>query len=108
MVIYCAHKFGGSKKNFKRATKIVNELQKSNPENTYISPLHAFSFLKYKEIDYDKEIELCLNLLSKCDVLYVLSEISEGVRREINCAIALEIPIRYMRGDKNVRTKSFM
>lgn len=101
MLNYCAHEYGGDVENIKRAGEIINKLQKNDLENTYISPLHAFSFLKYKEIDYDKEIELCLNLLSKCDVLYVLSEISEGVRREINCAIALEIPIRYMRGDKN-------
>lgn len=58
------------------------------PENNDIKicPLLTFSHLKYGEIGYDQEIEICLDLLSVCDVLIVTSETSKGVQKEIDFA----------------------
>lgn len=61
-------------------------MQVADLENTYICPLLALSHLQYGEIGFDKEMELCIDLLSECDRLIVASDISKGVAREIDFA----------------------
>ena len=85
-MIYVSHKFGGDPANLERAKKITNDLQVSDLNNCYICPLLAFSHLKYGEIGYDEELELCLDILSVSDVLIVTSDISDGVQKEIDFA----------------------
>ena len=41
-------------------------------------------------------MELCIDLLSVCDVLLVMSEPSKGVNREIDFANLVNMPIRYL------------
>ena len=85
-MIYVSHRFGGDPANMERAKKITHDLQVNDPENCYICPLIAFSYLGYNEIGYDEEIELCIDLLSVSDVLIVASDISDGVQKEIDFA----------------------
>lgn len=86
MLIYCAHKYGGNNENKLRAEILVSGLQKADSKNVYISPIHAFGFM-YDSVPYDEGMRLCLSLLDKCDALLVLSDESEGVKREIEFAI---------------------
>ena len=86
MILYISHKYGGDPANIDRAKKITHDLQVNDPENCYICPLLAFSDLKYNEIGYDAEMELCIDLLSVSDVLIVAIDISEGVQKEIDFA----------------------
>ena len=83
---YLAHKYGGDKANIEIARKITHDLQVKDIENCYICPLTAFSHMKYGEIGYDEEIELCLDLLSLCDTLIIASDVSQGVQKEIDFA----------------------
>ena len=83
---YVAHRFGGDPANIERAKKITHDLQVADLDNCYICPLLTFSHLKYGEIGYDQEMEICLDLLSVCDVLIVASETSKGVQKEIDFA----------------------
>ena len=85
-MIYVSHKFGGVPANLERAKKITHDLQVADLDNCYICPLLTFSHLKYGEIGYDQEMEICLDLLSVCDVLIVTSETSKGVQKEIDFA----------------------
>lgn len=96
MLIYVSHKYGGDLKNVENAKKITHDLQVKDLENCYICPLNAFSHISYNEIGYDEELELCLDLLSVCDVLLVASEISTGVLREIELAKTLGMKIIYL------------
>ena len=84
--IYVSHKFGGDPANIERAKKITHDLQVADLDNCYICPLLAFSHLNYGEIGYEQEMEICLDLLSVCDVLIVASDISDGVQKEIDFA----------------------
>ena len=84
--IYVSHKFGGDPANMERAKKITHDLQIENPTHCFICPILAFSHLQYGEIGYDDEIELCLDLLSLCDILIVASDVSQGVQKEIDFA----------------------
>ena len=86
MLVYVAHRYGCDPANIERAKKITHDLQVTDLDNCYICPLLAFSHLKYGEIGYDEELELCLDILSVADVLIVASDISEGVQKEIDFA----------------------
>ena len=83
---YVAHRFGGDTANIERAKKITHDLQVDDLDNCYICPLLAFSHLDYGEIGYEQEMEICLDLLSVCDVLIVASDVSDGVQKEIDFA----------------------
>ena len=83
---YVSHRFGGDPANIERAKKITHDLQVNDLDNCYICPLLTFSHLKYGEIGYDEELELCLDILSVSDVLLVASDISDGVQKEIDFA----------------------
>lgn len=92
MLIYCSHKFGGKMENAKAVETKIKKLQLENPNDTYISPIHTFGFM-YHTVSYEDGIGMCLDLLSKCDMMIVLSKRSKGVRAEIKYCIDNAIPI---------------
>lgn len=86
MLLYLAHEFQGDPKNMERARKIAHDLQMDRPLDCVVCPLLNFSFLEYGELGFKEELELCIDLLSVCDVLIVASDVSEGVQFEIDHA----------------------
>lgn len=96
MLIYCSHCYGGEEKNKLLVETKIKKLQLQNEEHTFVSPIHTFGFMYYS-LSYDKGMDLCLSLLSKCDALIVLSEESEGVRREIEYAKRHAMPIIWLK-----------
>lgn len=68
-------------------------------ENTYICPLLALSHLRYGELGYEEEMELCIDLLSECERLFVASEISKGVQLEINFAKLVKMEVLRLEED---------
>lgn len=67
--------------------------------NCYICPLLTFSHLKYGEIGFDDELELCLDILQNCDKLIVASEISKGVQMEIDFAKLVKMEVLRLEED---------
>lgn len=96
MLIYVAHKHGGNYKNIQRAKQITHDLQVNDLENSYICPLLLFSHLRYGEIGYDAEMELCLDILQNCDKLIVASELSRGVAKEIDFANLVNMEVQFL------------
>lgn len=96
MIIYVAHCFGGNPENIRRAKQTTHDLQIKDLENVYICPLLVFSHLRYGEIGYDAEMELCLDILSNCDKLLVASELSKGVCQEIDFANLVGMEVEYL------------
>ena len=96
MLIYIAHMHGGKLENMERAKQITHDLQVKDLENSYICPLLLFSHLRYGEIGYDAEMDLCLDILSSCDKLIVASDISKGVAREIEFANLVGMEVEYL------------
>lgn len=95
-IYYVSHAYGGIQENLERAKQITHNLQVADLENTYICPLLTFSHLKYGEIGYDVEMEICLDLLSVCDKLVVASDISKGVAKEIDFANLVNMEVEYL------------
>ena len=96
MLIYVAHKHGGKPENMEKAKQITHDLQVNDLENSYICPLLLFSHLRYGEIGYDAEMDLCIDILSSCDKLIVASEISKGVAKEIDFANLVGMEVEYL------------
>ena len=96
MMYYVAHAHGGNPENIERAKKITHDLQVNDLENTYICPLMLFSHLRYGEVGYDAEMELCLDILSNCDKLIVASDITKGVAKEIDFANLVGMEVEYL------------
>ena len=96
MMYYVAHAHGGNPENIERARKITHDLQINDLENTYICPLMLFSHLRYGEVGYDAEMELCIDILSNCDKLIVASDITKGVAREIDFANLVGMEVEYL------------
>lgn len=93
-LIYCCHKYGGKEENKIEAECKIKALQANDLDNTYISPIHALGFM-YNSISYDDGMELCYDLLSVCDKVIVLSDMSEGIKREVALAEKLGIEVVY-------------
>jgi hypothetical protein len=96
MLIYVAHKHGGNLQNMERAKKITHDLQVNDLENSYVCPLLLFSHLRYGEIGYDAEMELCLDILQSCDKLIVASDLSKGVCKEIDFANLVGMEVEFL------------
>lgn len=96
MLIYIAHKYGNKPENLERAKKITHDLQVNDLDNTYICPLLVFSHLRYGEIGYEAEMELCIDILSTADKLIVASDISKGVQQEIDFANNVHMEVEYL------------
>ena len=95
-IFYVAHAHGGKAENMERAKQITHDLQVNDLENTYICPLLLFSHLRYGEVGYDAEMELCLDILSNCDKLIVASDITKGVAREVDFANLVGMEVEYL------------
>ena len=105
MLIFVSHRYGGDKNNIEKAKKITHDLQVKDLANCYICPLLTFSHIEYGEIGYENELEICLDLLSVCDVLVVASEVSKGVQMEIDFARLVKMEV--MRLDENGELQPF-
>lgn len=102
MMYYISHKFVGKPENLERAKRITHDLQIKDTENCYICPLLAFSHLGYNEIGYEEEMALCEDLLIVCDKLIVASDVSEGVKREIDLAEKCKMEIEYLEDTRYI------
>lgn len=96
MLIYIAHMHGGKPENMERAKQITHDLQVADLENSYICPLLLFSHLRYGEIGYDAEMDLCIDILSSCDKLIVASDVTKGVAKEIDFANLVGMEVEYL------------
>lgn len=93
-IIYISHKFGGKRKNAKRAEKIIKGLMKKYPRYLFISPIHCFGYA-YKDFPYDEGIKMCIELLSLCTEMWVCSDVSKGVQIEIDYCLENKKDICY-------------
>lgn len=101
-LIYVSCKFGGNQERIELCETIVRKLVKRDRDRAiydtiYISPLHTFGYL-YNDTSYEDGLNMCLELLRKCNVLYVIKDFedSRGCNNEIGFAKALNIPISYI------------
>ncbi len=81
IAVYLAHPYGGDENNVEDAKQMVKRLVKKFPETVFLSPLQATGFL-YTEIPYIVGMEMCLEMLSRCDELLLCSDYQGGSWQE--------------------------
>lgn len=83
-LIYISHPYSAKEENKLKVESIVRKLAKEHPEHTYISPIHTFGFT-YNDFDYETGLNMCLELLRRCDMMYVFGDYqnSKGCKEEI-------------------------
>lgn len=84
-VVYISHPYHGNESNKDKIESIVKRLQANHPNWLIVSPVHAFSVF-YKDIEYNKGLNMCLWLLEKCDEMYVYGD----WRNSIGCNAEIE------------------
>lgn len=90
-VIYLSHAFGGKQENADEVAEIIRTLRKKLSDALFISPIHCFGFL-YNDTEYQEGLDMTLWLLSKCDIMIAVGEISRGVQAEIDFCQRRKIP----------------
>jgi hypothetical protein len=69
---------------------VLKKLSKSNPENSYFSPLHNFSYMN------DIDTEVCLDWLNESEKLIVVGCVNERMREEIALARLCNMEVEYL------------
>ena len=103
MLIYVSHPYQMKEENKLSAENIVRKLHFKNPEHTYLSGLHPFYFM-YDEVDYETGINMCLEVLKRCDMMYVYGDWknSRGCKAEIKFCEEYGIPYVIFDDNGNV------
>lgn len=99
MLIYISHPYGGREDNKEEIEQIMHQLVKSNPQHTYVSPVHTFGYM-YNTVSYQQGLEMCLDLLEVCDMMFVFGdyECSQGCNAEIQYCEIHDKPYLTMGG----------
>ena len=94
-LVYIAHPYGGKESNKLKIDKIMNDLVMNDSEHDYVSPIHNYGFMYLTGDEYQRGLDICLGLLSHCDVLVLCEgwETSRGCRGEHNHALKMGMPI---------------
>lgn len=102
VMVYVSAKFQGKKENVKIVEDVIRELIKADKEHdfVFVSPIHCMGWL-YEETDYQEGLDWTLELLKRCDAMFVVpgwdeEPVSVGVGQEIELAKKLDIPIHYL------------
>jgi hypothetical protein len=90
-LIYISHEYGGKQENIDKVELLVRTLSKIYPYHTFVSPIHAFGFM-YEDAPYEIGMRYCLDLLSKCSLMWVFENHSRGVEAEIKFCEEHDIP----------------
>ena len=99
-VVYICSRYSG---DVKRNTELACRYSRLAVECGYV-PLTPHLLLPQflsEETEREKAINLDLRFLSLCQELWVCGpDVSEGMRREIECAAEMKIPIRYIKEEE--------
>ena len=103
-LIYVSHPYSAIEENKLKVEAIVRKLAKEHPEHTYLSGIHPFYFM-YDEVDYETGINMCLEVLKRCDMMYVYGDWknSRGCKTEIEFCEDNGIPYLWQFTCKNIR-----
>lgn len=87
-LVYIAHPFGGKESNRKKIDAIMGELVLNDLNHDYVSPIHNYGWVYLTGDEYQKGLDICLGLLSHCDILVLCEDwyTSRGCKGEYEFA----------------------
>ena len=83
--VYISHSYSGKEENKQDIERIARLLVKKFPNIVPVSPVHTYGYL-YNDVDYDRGLDFCIELLKTCDCMWVFGDYSnsKGVHAEID------------------------
>ena len=99
-LVYVAQPYGGDSQRYEKAKITVSSFIKRYKDCVFVSPVLQYGHM-YEGVEYIEGLEICINLLRKCDRLLLLKgwHESRGCMAEWAAARALGIPIYYNYSD---------
>lgn len=96
-LVYISAPYGGKQENFDKVTVLMKGLMEYSDQFTFISPIHAQSFEDYHETDYEVGLKHCIDILDRCDEMWVFGgyNSSRGCEAEIEFCNKNIKPVRY-------------
>lgn len=97
-LVYISHPYGGNINNYEQIEEVIREYVEEDNEALPISPVLIWASL-YEVVDYEEGLSMCLDLLSRCNRIYMCGDwkSSRGCMAEWAFAKAKGIPIDYER-----------
>ena len=94
-LVYVSHPYGGKESNRKKIDVIMGDLVLNDTSHDYISPIHNFGYVYLTGDEYQRGLDICLGLLSHCDVLVLCDswETSRGCKGECDHALKMGMPV---------------
>lgn len=95
--VYVSHPYLGNPENKAKVEGIIIGLMQTHKDTLFVSPMRGLGFL-YKVLPYEKGMELCYELLSMCDELWLCPgwEESRGCRLEKEFAETKGMPVKFI------------
>ena len=95
MLVFVCSPYGGKRENFKRAQEYC-ALEMALGNTPFAPHVHYHGILS-EDVDRETGIQHGLEVLSRCDELHRWTkQITDGMRREIEYAESVGIPVRVM------------
>lgn len=101
-LVFCVFDYAGEAERLSEYERLITEMQDNDTENTYLSPLSIAGAREDAlcEADFAKcEKEL----FESCDSVFVLGQPTEAVKRRIERADALRMPVIFHTDIENSR-----
>ena len=96
--VYVSHPFSGNPwENRAEARDVCVRLKKEHPDWCIVNPLDAFQWLDFVKISYERALEMCIEILGRCDAIYMCRfwDDSKGCRAEYRAAKNKEMEVIY-------------
>lgn len=99
-MIYLASPYSGNMRYNTEASAAVAAAFMEQGEEIYSPVAHGHVISKFRAFSWERWMSHCLDMLSRCDEMYVLQipgwDTSEGVQREIDFCTEHDIPVHYI------------
>ena len=95
-LIYISHPSSGLEENTRAIENIIRILYSNDvlfDNYCFVSPVHCYGFM-YNDVEYEKGIQFCLDLLDNCDGMLVFGDwkSSRGCNMEVKHCESNDIP----------------
>jgi len=88
--VYVSHPFTGNEwNNRQNAREVCRKLRKEHPDWCIVNPIDTFWWAEFLDISYDDVLKQCIELLLRCDAIYLCRgwQGSMGCRAEYAAAM---------------------
>jgi hypothetical protein len=104
-MIYISHPYSGLEENKTKTEEIIKTLLSIEPNQCYISPIHAFGFM-YEHLSYKDGMAQCLALLLHCEMVVMCGDWKNSTGCMLEHGFAKEHKIKIVDLDEVMKNET--